>query len=247
MRFDKKYKIISNKNIVSNYFELTISAANTAQKCSPGQFFMISVPEVFLSRPLSIHNIKGNNISFLYKVIGKGTNLLSAIKTGDIRALGPLGKGYPIYKKDFPILVAGGSGIASLFFLAKSFNKKGILFYGAKSKKDLVSLDAFKKLGWKIYVSTEDGSYGNKGFITDTLINNLKNIDEKKIVYICGPQAMLKKIVSFCNGEKLKAFVSYEEHMACGLGICQGCALKIKSGMKTVCKDGPVFAIEEIL
>jgi dihydroorotate dehydrogenase electron transfer subunit len=208
-----------------------------------------------LRRPFSIHDVKKDTISFLYRVVGKGTKLLSEIKSEMLPLLGPLGKGYdltPDSKGSIgagkkicfnPIIVAGGTGIASVYFLAAKLKKKGVLYYGVRTKKDLLCLDKFKKIDWKIVVSTDDGSKGYKGYITDLISKNLKNSD---MLFACGPIPMLKKVLHVAKEKNIKGFISLEEKMACGIGNCQGCAVKIKGEYKMVCKDGPVFKIEEL-
>ncbi|MDR2399362.1 MAG: dihydroorotate dehydrogenase electron transfer subunit [Endomicrobium sp.] len=244
-RFDRSYGIISNKEVCAGYFELQVKVEAASKHCLPGQFFMLEVPGVFLRRPISIYNVKKDILSFLYKVVGKGTNILSSISVGTIQLLGPLGKGYDLeaYKDSNHVIVAGGTGIASVHFLAAKLSKKGTLYYGARSHKDLLCLDKFKELGWKIEVSTEDGSKGHKGYITDLLQRNLNSND---VIFICGPTLMLKKVLGIAKEKNVKGFVSLEEKMACGLGNCQGCAVKVDSKTKMTCKDGPVFKIEQV-
>jgi dihydroorotate dehydrogenase electron transfer subunit len=244
-RFDENYVIASNKEICPGYFELKIKAGNIAKYCLPGQFFMIGIPNVFLRRPMSIHNVKKDVISFLYKVVGKGTKTLSNMHTGLLQLLGPLGKGYDFetYKDLNNVIISGGTGIASLYFLASKLKKKGILYYGVRSKKDLICIDKFKKIGWKVIVSTEDGTKGYKGYITDVLEKKLKAEDT---LFVCGPTGMIRKVLHIAKEKRIKGFVSLEEKMACGVGNCQGCAVKIGGLIKMVCKDGPVFRIEQV-
>jgi dihydroorotate dehydrogenase electron transfer subunit len=246
-RFDRNYFIISNKEVYADYFELKVYADdNIIQCCLPGQFFMVAIPGVFLRRPLSVHNIEKNVLSFLYKVVGKGTEILSRTHLDTIQLLGPLGKGYSgleIYKNLNYIIVAGGTGIASLYFLATKLGKKGTLYYGVRSKKDLVCFDKFKKMRWKVIVSTEDGSEGYKGYVTDLLSNSFES---NSMLFACGPMLMLKKVLKIAKEKDIRGFVSLEEKMACGLGNCQCCAIKMNGQNKMMCKDGPVFKIEEV-
>ncbi|MDR1662995.1 MAG: dihydroorotate dehydrogenase electron transfer subunit [Endomicrobium sp.] len=244
-RFNKNYEIISNKEVCEGYFELEVKADDVLDHCSPGQFFMIEIPGVFLRRPISVHSTKKDTLSFLYKVVGKGTMILSGIASGKIHLLGPLGKGYDLetYKAFNYVIVAGGTGIASVHFLAMKLDKKGILYYGARSSKDLLCLNKFEKLGWKIEVSTEDGSKGYRGYITDVLEKNLKSDD---IIFVCGPAPMLKKVMEIAKLKNVKGFASLEKKMACGLGNCQGCVVKVDGKIKMTCKDGPVFKIEQV-
>lgn len=244
-RWDNQLKIKSNKHICLSFYELIIEAKNMASVAIPGQFCMVSVPNAYLRRPLSIYKTTKTTVSFLYKIVGKGTEVLSTLRTGEtVKVLGPLGTGYPTNEKSAfgePILVAGGTGIASVHFLASKLKKKGILFYGAKTKKELLCLSEFKKIGWKVFVATEDGSKGFKGFVTDLLKEKIK---KDNIVYTCGPTPMMKKVISMVKELNLKGYASLEEKMACGIGNCQGCAVKVGDEYKMVCKDGPVFPIE---
>jgi dihydroorotate dehydrogenase electron transfer subunit len=209
---------------------------------------MLSIPDLFLRRPFSIFDVKKDTVSFLYRVVGEGTRILSEIKNGEIQILGPLGKGYAVKNSKLKslgrnILIAGGTGIASLHFLAKKLKTKPVLFFGAKTKKDLLLLKEFKVLSSKIFVSTEDGSKGHKGFITEILEGNI-NFKDK--IYICGPSAMEKAVIKIAKNMGVGGEVSVEEKMACGLGLCQGCVIKISDKNKMTCKDGPVFNINEI-
>jgi dihydroorotate dehydrogenase electron transfer subunit len=283
-RFDKSYKIISNKEICAGYFELKVKAGAVSKHCHPGQFFMIDIPEVFLRRPISIHSVEKSTISFLYRVVGRGTKILSEMGRfsdrgfcrgkgkdgyGEIKMLGPLGSGYGLtpstaskflsrvsfdsYEKKScpksrdigfnPAIVAGGTGIASVHFLDTKLSREGTLYYGVRSKKDLLCIDKFKKIGWKIVVSTEDGSKGYKGYITDVLSENLKG---DNTLFACGPVPMLKKVLQIAREKNIKGFVCLEEKMACGIGNCQGCAVKINGENKLICKDGPVFEIKDV-
>ena len=207
------------------------------------------MPGVFLRRPLSISNSSGGKVEFIYRVVGVGTNYLSKIKSGQkLELLGPLGNAYPIsnIKNKTPILVAGGTGVASLSFLAAKLKGKCTVLYGAKTAKDIVQTDFFKKLGCKVYISSENGSVGTKGFVTDVfeeLLNDFKN----PVVFTCGPNAMMARVAEICKKNKVSGYASLEEKMACGTGVCQGCVVKINGEYKRVCADGPVFEIGSII
>lgn len=212
---------------------------------------MVSVPGVFLRRPLSIFAAGKTTVEFLYRVVGRGTKNLSSLKPGKtIAVLGPLGSGYDLKTASsgcLPLLIAGGTGVASLNFLACKLGREGVLFYGGKTKKDLVAVKNFRKCGWSVEIATEDGSLGYKGFVTDLLSEFLsKESGESYRLYACGPHAMLAKVASIARDNDLPASVSLEEKMACGVGNCQGCAVKTVEGFKMACKDGPVFDAEEI-
>ena len=248
-RWDYQLEITENKNICLNFYKFSVVSKEIANAATAGQFCMIGLEKVFLRRPLSIYSVEKNNgtVSFLYKVVGKGTDILANLPVGSkVNVLGPLGQGYNLQAKDNiePALVAGGTGIASIHFLASSLNKPGSLYYGVRKKEELMCLDEFEKLGWKINISTEDGSYGYKGFVTDLLA---KQIKQDSIVYVCGPTPMMKKVAEIVKDKKISGYASLEQKMACGVGNCQGCAVKIKNSYKMACKDGPVFPIADIL
>lgn len=240
-RWNYKVEILKNEHICLNFYKIVVCAKEIAKAASAGQFCMLSVENAYLKRPLSIYDTDKQTVSFLYKVVGKGTDYLSKLKKGDsINITGPLGSCYPLEpeKNKIPFLVAGGTGIASIHFLAKQLNKKGLLFYGAKNKDELLCVSELKKLGFDLLLATEDGSCGFKGFITDLFD---KNIKDNSIVYVCGPNIMANKIIKTVNKLNLEGYASLEEKMACGIGVCQGCAINVGNTKKLVCKDGPVF------
>ena len=207
------------------------------------------MPGVFLRRPLSVSFANNGTVEFIYRTVGAGTNKLSELKPGQkISVLGPLGNSYPFenLKGKTPILVAGGTGIASLSFLASKLKTKCIVFYGAKTAKDIIQTDFLKKLGCKVFVATEDGSIGTKGFVTDIFTEMLTDY-KNPIVFTCGPNAMTNKVAEICKNNKVRGYASLEEKMACGTGVCQGCVVKINGEYKRVCADGPVFEISIII
>jgi dihydroorotate dehydrogenase electron transfer subunit len=247
-RWDYQLEITENKNICLNFYKISVISKDIAQVAKAGQFCMIGLEKVFLRRPLSIYSADKNTgiVSFLYKVVGKGTNILANLPVGSkVKVLGPLGQSYPLdIEKSFrPVLVAGGTGIASIHFLASNLSTPGSLYYGVRKKEEILCLDEFEKMGWEINISTEDGSYGYKGFVTDLLA---KQIQQNSIVFVCGPTPMMKKVAQIVKEKNISGFASLEQKMACGLGVCQGCAVKINNVNKMVCKDGPVFSISEI-
>lgn len=247
-RWDYQLEITENKNICLNFYKFSVVSKKIADAATAGQFCMIGLEKVFLRRPLSIYSVDKNNgtVSFLYKVVGKGTDILASLPVGSkVNVLGPLGQGYNLQVKDNvePVLVAGGTGIASIHFLASSLSKPGSLYYGVRKKEELMCLDEFEKMGWKINISTEDGSCGYKGFVTDLLS---KQIQQNSIIYVCGPTPMMKKIAEIAKNKNISGYASLEQKMACGVGNCQGCAVKINNAYKMACKDGPVFPLSDI-
>jgi dihydroorotate dehydrogenase electron transfer subunit len=269
--------IKTHTEVSPDYFFLSMELPSEVKRPKPGQFFMVKVGrnnDPLLRRPLSIHRlISADTVQILYRVRGKGTRVLSKRVPGErLDILGPLGKGFEITSQiKEAILVAGGVGIAPLFPLAEELKRAGKsikLFIGGKSREDILCEDDFRSLGIEIYISTEDGSYGKGGLITDILEDYIQTPDSrlKTQIYACGPKPMLKVVSEIARLYSLPCYVSLEERMACGIGACLGCAVKVRvqssefrvkgknSKLQTpnpklyrlVCKDGPVFNAEEI-
>lgn len=223
-----------------------------------------------LKRPFSIHRWIEGNIQILYRVVGKGTHILSQRKPGDsIELLGPLGNGFPVQKDmNNIIFLAGGLGIAPIFALAESWvrqrktkaalpgpsvvrgGKNILFFYGARTKKEILCLDKLKSIGIEPVISTDDGTMGKKGNIVSVLKEYLigRTLPASRcILYACGPEPMLQALSAFAGQNKINGYVALEQNMACGIGTCLGCVVNTKAGYKRVCKEGPVFPIEEIV
>jgi len=249
-------KIISNKRIKESYFHCVISSPEIANCALPGQFINIKVTdksEPFLRRPLSIHRIKGSSIELFYEVVGDATEILSQKKPGTyLDTIGPLGNGFTIasdIKRQAPILVAGGMGVAPLLFLAEKLKNKQIpILIGARSMKDINCEKEFKKIGCDVKIATDDGSLGFKGRVTDLLKCELSAVSSlPETIYACGPHPMLKIVAVISQEYKIPAQISLEEHMACGIGACLGCVVETASGLKRVCKEGPIFNAKDII
>jgi len=253
-----KAKIISNRQVGRYYFKLTLEAAGFFAKSSPGQFVMVKPrtgAEPLLRRPLGVHGLRGKNIELLYEVVGPATTILSQKKSGEfIDVIGPLGNGF-CYEgrrakgEGRSILVAGGMGVAPLFFLAEKIKKlKPIILIGAKTKSLILCEKEFKHLGCDVKIATDDGSAGVKGKVTG-LLNTILAIGDWRLatIYACGPRPMLEAVNHISQKYKIPAQVSLEEHMSCGFGACLGCAVNTIDGYKQVCKDGPVFDAQEII
>ncbi len=262
----QKYTIISNKTAAEDHFLLKIKAPHLAANAYPGQFVNIKIEEdttapffPLLRIPLGIHRIGKEKISFLYKVVGEKTELLSKKRKGEkIDILGPLGTGFDVpaiqkNKNKRILMVAGGHGVAPLYALAEQLTgrKDQIeVFLGACGKKHIVCDKEFRKLKTKVYVATDDGSKGFKGHVTWLLEKHLEEYTRKEIrntiIYACGPKPMLAAVARLAKRFKIPAQVSVDEYMACGIGACLGCAIRTRDGYKMVCKDGPVFDAQEI-
>ena len=220
----------------------------------PGQFVMIEVPngQTFLRRPFGIVKADGGVLEVCIKVVGKGTAALSKICEGQsVSVLGPLGKGFSIKKETrSAVLVAGGYGVAPLLALARhvSGEKKNVVFYyGSKSSADLLYLDQLKGLGADLRLSTEDGSEGAKGLITQRVAQDISGFENAEM-FACGPQGLLSEIAKIAKSTGIPAQVSLERYMACGIGVCLGCVVKMKDGSyQRACREGPVFDSESIL
>ncbi len=276
-----KARIVYNKRTKDNYFKSIFSALRIGLIALPGQFVNIKVnscQEPLLRRPFSIHRVSGSNIEILYEVLGCGTKILSQRRGGEyLDIIGPLGNGFDLRQarseKREAILVAGGIGVAPLIFLAEKlaeiknlrhktwrirqdfWRKKSkikiIVLIGAKTKKQILCEQEFKKLGCEVKIATDDGSRGFKGKVTDLLNDflqaNRQTGKQANYIYACGPRPMLKEIANISQKYNIPAQISLEEHMACGIGACLGCVVNTKNGYQRVCKEGPVFAADEIV
>ncbi len=214
---------------------------------APGQFVQVRVdgsPSTYLRRPISIHNVdfQQNEITLLVQQVGEGTRHLAAANLGDlINMVFPLGNGFTLPEKgENVLLVGGGIGIAPLFYFAKVLNDKGIkptLLLGGKTESDLLRLADYQQLG-ETFVTTEDGSIGEKGFVTMHSVWQKQNFDK---IYVCGPKPMMKAVAKLAAEKGVWCEVSLENLMACGLGACLCCVEDTKEGNVCVCKEGPVF------
>jgi dihydroorotate dehydrogenase electron transfer subunit len=270
-----KAKIILNQRIRGSYFRCVFSAPAIARMAKPGQFVTMKTSDSLaplLRRPFGIHSAQGARVEVLYEVLGEGTRALSLKKIGEyLDVIGPLGRGFDYQSRAASctprIIVAGGMGVAPLFFLAKKikvhssqfFVRRPLVLIGAKTKSQLLCEKEFRALGCKVKIATDDGSEGFKGRVTDLLNSELCAMHyELSTVYACGPKPMLKEIALLSKKYQFPAQVSLEEHMSCGFGACMGCAVKAKLrttdyGLRTyeeyvrVCKEGPVFNADEII
>jgi len=248
-----KVKVKDVKKVSDSIFLLCVSSAYLASQSQPGQFLHIKIRSTILRRPLSVHKVKGKEVYVLFKIRGKGTEILSHYKKGEaLDVIGPLGNGFDLKLNSrgaTNILVAGGIGVAPLMFLAEKLKGKTIVLLGARTKKEIVCEPEFKRLGCKVDIATEDGSRGMKATAIELLRKALMSAKTgvKTNIYACGPEVMLEKINNAIEGHpELECQVSFEQFMGCGLGVCCGCTIETKHGYKKVCKDGPVFNIKDV-
>ena len=240
-------KVYKNEEIVEGIYKLEIHGRFNGR---PGQFYMLRCwnLEPLLSRPISIHYLDTNKIVFLYQVVGKGTEKLSKLKKEDeIKLLGPLGNGFNIEDLGRKIaIVAGGIGVAPMFYLAQSIRKqidencKLDLYVGFRDS--VYSIEQFKSFVDTIHISTETGNQGTKGYVTDEFRPEIYDT-----VLCCGPEVMMKKVINMCKEKQVTVYVSMENHMACGVGACLVCTCSTIKGNKRACKDGPVFLGSDII
>lgn len=237
------FKIVSNKALTSNVFKMSL-LGDTDEITAPGQFVNIKIDGLFLRRPISVCDVYGNTLTLVYKVVGAGTKAISEMGAGDeLDMLVGLGNGYDLeLAGERPLLIGGGVGVPPMLYLAKELKFKGanpIVVMGFNTADEVFLEDDFKSRGFETYVTTVDGSYGIKGFVTDA-ISDL----DYTYFYTCGPEPMLKALYS---ATKTSGELSFEERMGCGFGACMGCSCKTITGNKRICKEGPVLKKEEIL
>ncbi|MBR2215206.1 MAG: dihydroorotate dehydrogenase electron transfer subunit [Selenomonadaceae bacterium] len=242
--------ITAQDELAPQVFRLTVAAPEIAKTAKPGQFVQIKIPggEVLLRRPLGVADVDTvqGSVSFVYRVVGKGTAILSQAKVGEqVNILGALGHGFDLTKKK-PLLVGGGMGLSPLLFLAKYYSGKAEVLMGGKNEAEMFWPGLFRPYVSKIYITTDDGSLGHKGFTVDLLPELIKNRSYDGI-FLCGPEIMMEKAAQIAVTERVACEVSLERRMACGLGACLSCSLADAHGArKKVCKDGPVFKAEEV-
>lgn len=236
------FEIVSNRALTSCVYRMELRG-DTSAITAPGQFVNIRLDGLFLRRPISVCDVAGDILTIIYKVVGKGTEAMSKMQTGSLDILTGLGNGYDLsLAGEKPVLLGGGVGVPPMYLLAKrliAMGKPVQVILGFNTKEEIFYEEEFKALGCAVTVTTVDGSYGLKGFVTDAL----KTMDYTYF-YTCGPEPMLKAVyrASSTSGQ-----MSFEERMGCGFGACMGCTVKVKGGYKRICKDGPVLVKEEIL
>lgn len=238
-------KVIGNEQITDDIFVLCV-ARNDAE-VHAGKFFMIKCwdSELTLMRPISLFRSDDRHLWFMYRVVGKGTQKLSELQEGDLlKLMGPCGNGFPCETLSGRIAVVGGGvGIPPLCETAKTLKLRGVEVDAYLGFKDeLFAVEEFEPWCDNIFISTEKGEEGYRGFVTDLL-----KLGQYDAVLTCGPEVMMRKVASMCAETKTACYCSLEHRMACGIGACLGCSIRTKQGMKRVCKDGPVFQSTDLL
>ena len=239
------YKVVANEPLTPDVWRMVL-AGDTQWITRPGQFVNIELEGLYLRRPISISDWSEDTITIIYKVVGRGTEQMSRMATGqELDVLTGLGNGFDAdVECQQPLLVGGGVGVPPLYRLAKELIARGrkvSVVLGFNTAKEVFYAEEFRLLGADVYVSTADGSVGTKGFVTDAIRENGVDFD---VFYSCGPLPMLKAL---CDCTDVKGELSFEERMGCGFGACMGCSCKTLAGNKRICKDGPVMKREEII
>ena len=239
----KIFQVTENVPLTENVMLMKLKG-DASSIVRPGQFVNVKLDGLYLRRPISVCDRTENELTLIYKVVGKGTEKMQTMKGGEeLDLLLGLGNGYDVDNAgDSPLLVGGGVGVPPLYLLAKELIKKGknvTVILGFNTKSEIFFEEEFRALGTKVIVSTVDGSYGVKGFVT----NAMEGINYTYF-YSCGPEPMLKALF---NATSTSGELSFEERMGCGFGACMGCSCKTIYGNKRICKEGPVLKKEEIL
>lgn len=246
-------RVIDNISVGSLFKIISVRPLSQMQTPEAGQFYMLEAGKTYdplLKRPFSLFRYQDGVLQFLYRIRGKGTACMADIKAGEaVQLLGPLGNAYPVPEGDF-IVMSGGIGIASLFSLLEKYPGRAHVYFGARSSDELLMLDEVMALAQDVFITTDDGSAGRKGLVTEPLkefIESEEFIKSPLPIYTCGPNPMLKELARIIDGRGLTCYASLEEVMACGVGACLGCVTKTTIGYKRVCKEGPVFKLEDIV
>ncbi len=237
------FEIIENTALTESVYRMVLCGDTSAITAS-GQFVNIKLDGLYLRRPISVCDLDGDKLTIVYKAVGKGTEQMSRMQAGEsLDVLTGLGNGYDLtLSGNNPVLLGGGVGVPPTFLLAKKLlaeGKKVSVILGFNMASEIFYEEEFKKLGANVVVTTVDGSYGIKGFVTDALRNM-----EYSYFYTCGPEPMLKAVY---KAAETSGQMSFEKRMGCGFGACMGCSCKTITGYKRICKEGPVMKKEEIL
>ena len=236
------FQIVSNEGLTENVYKMVL-VGDTSHITAPGQFVNIALSGLYLRRPISVCDVEGDRLTIIYKAVGKGTRQMTQMQEGSLELLTGLGNGYDLTcAGENPVLLGGGVGVPPMYLLAKKLiaeGKKVKVILGFNTKSEVFYENEFKALGCAVTVTTVDGSYGTKGFVTDAL----REMDYSYF-YTCGPEPMLKAVY---KASKTSGQMSFEKRMGCGFGACMGCSCKTITGYKRICKEGPVMRKEEIL
>lgn len=247
------FTVVANKTLNHEHFVLELKSSETLPEIFAGQFVEVRVDgsvNTMLRRPISVHDVDYDNniLSLFIKKVGDGTHRLGELKEGDnLNIILPLGHGFTIPQSSNVLLVGGGCGVAPMLYLARKIAEKGLrpaILLGGKTKTDISEIAAYQAFG-EVGITTEDGSEGVKGFVTDHPWMK-QDAPDYEMLYACGPEPMMKAVDSFGKRHHINTEVSLEHTMACGIGACLTCVVDTSSGHQLTCKDGPVFNTKEL-
>ncbi len=256
-RFMTRAKILSQVRLNEDTYVMKVLAPDIATLAKPGQFCMVGpmvrdLYDPLLNRPLSIYDAESDGaLSFLYKVVGRGTSILASKCLGAyVYIVGPLGRGFGVRKEQPGLLIGGGMGVAPLYFLSKAYAWKQpmAMLMGLPTYEGFEPLvDDFEKVSQQLFISTDDGSHGHRGFVTELIHEGISYLGSKPVIYCCGPWPMMKAVYIKAKEMGVECQVSLEARMACGTGLCLGCAVPhAEQGYLHVCKEGPVFDAQKV-
>lgn len=237
------FEIKENVQVAADVYRMILSG-DTSAITAPGQFVNIKLYNKYLRRPISVCDLNGDDLTLIYKVVGGGTQEMSEYVRGTkLDLLTGLGNGYDLTKSGMnPLLIGGGVGVPPLYLTAKKLISEGksvTVICGFRSASDAFLIDEFTAAGAKVYLTTEDGSAGVRGYVTAVMPEI-----SYSYIYTCGPEPMLRAVYNAMDGD---GQFSFEERMGCGFGACMGCSCKTVTGYKRICRDGPVLLKNEIL
>ncbi|OGX30427.1 MAG: hypothetical protein A2705_00220 [Omnitrophica WOR_2 bacterium RIFCSPHIGHO2_01_FULL_52_10] len=249
------YKVVSNEKLCPRFFRLCFDAPLIVRKIQPGQFVHIRAHdglEPFFRRPFSVCRAK-KYVEIFYEAVGPGTKILSLKKKGDpLDVLGPVGRPFvlpPAGTKQV-VMIAGGIGVAPFLILSDVLKKKKglelVLLYGGRTQGHVFNMKEFKNNGCATHMATDDGSIGTRGLV-DKLFSKIDLNSKTTFIYTCGPNPMMAAVQKFARRHGIKGQAACEEIMACALGACLGCSIRTTKGFRTVCYDGPVFDLAEVI
>ncbi len=250
MKYDAQdCRLVDARQLTATIYDFRLENKTLAALTKPGQFVQVYVPGKTLRRPISVCDVEGDIIRLVFEVRGEGTEIMSHTKVGEtMNIIAPLGKGFTLDPSRKTIFIGGGIGVPPMLYSAKCCGSNATVINGFRNKDAVILSEDFEHAGCRLILTTDDGSAGIHGFVTQPLA---EIIDEAEMICACGPTPMLKNIAALAREHQIPCQVSLEQRMACGVGACLGCAVAVRREDGTtfyqhVCKDGPVFNSEEV-